>query len=104
MGLDRDFPFNIEQVVGLLPIRIRRPVSNGVYTDCPFCGDNRGKLKVNYQNNTWRCNYCGEKGGMLLLYSRLNGNISNYDIDYIQINPNIIKAVMATNTVGSNSS
>lgn len=77
MGLDRDFPFNIEQVVGLLPIRIRRPVSNGVYTDCPFCGDNRGKLKVNYQNNTWRCNYCGEKGGMLLLYSRLNGNISN---------------------------
>lgn len=77
MGLDRDFPFNIEQVVGLLSMRIRRPVSNGVYTDCPFCGDARGKLKVNYENNTWRCNYCGEKGGMLALYSRQNGNISN---------------------------
>lgn len=77
MGLRWDFPFNIEQVVGLLPMRIRRPVSNGVYTDCPFCGDARGKLKVNYQNNTWRCNYCGEKGGMLALYSRQNGNISN---------------------------
>lgn len=77
MGLDRDFPFNIEQVVGLLPMKIRRPVSNGVYTDCPFCGDARGKLKVNYENNTWRCNYCGEKGGMLSLYSRLNGNLSN---------------------------
>ena len=77
MGLDRDFPFNIEQVVGLLPIRVRRPVSNGVYTDCPFCGDARGKLKLNYENNTWRCKYCGEKGGMLSLYSRLNGNLSN---------------------------
>lgn len=77
MGFNRDFPFDIEQVVGLLPIRIRRPVTNGVYTDCPFCGDNRGKLKVNYENNTWRCNYCGEYGGMLSLYSRLNGNTSN---------------------------
>ena len=77
MGFYRDFPFNIEQVVGLLPLRIRRPVTNGVYTDCPFCGDNRGKMKVNYENNTWRCNYCGEKGGMLALYSRLNGNLSN---------------------------
>lgn len=76
MGQRWDFPFNIEQVLSLLPMRIRRPVSNGVYTDCPFCGDARGKLKVNYQNNTWRCNYCGEKGGMLALYSRLNGNIS----------------------------
>lgn len=77
MGFYGDFPFNIEQVLGLLPIRIRRPVTNGVYTDCPFCGDARGKLKVNYENNTWRCNYCGEKGGMLSLYSRLNGNIGN---------------------------
>lgn len=77
MGQGWDFPFNIEQVVGLLSIRIRRPVSDGVYTDCPFCRDNRGKLKVNYENNTWRCNYCGEKGGMLSLYSRLKGNISN---------------------------
>ena len=77
MGLYRDFPFDIAQVVSLLPMRIRRPVSNGVYTDCPFCGDARGKLKVNYENNTWRCNYCGEKGGMLALYSRQNGNISN---------------------------
>lgn len=77
MAYSGDFPFNIEQVVNLLSMRIRRPVSNGVYTDCPFCGDARGKLKVNYENNTWRCNYCGEKGGMLALYSRQNGNISN---------------------------
>lgn len=77
MGSTGDFPFDIEQVASLLPIKIRRPVANGVYTDCPFCGDDRGKLKINYENNTWRCNYCGEKGGMLALYSKLNGNISN---------------------------
>ena len=62
MGSTGDFPFDIEQVASLLPIKIRRPVANGVYTDCPFCGDDRGKLKINYENNTWRCNYCGEKG------------------------------------------
>ena len=77
MGSTGDFPFDIEQVASLLPIKIRRPAANGVYTDCPFCGDDRGKLKINYENNTWRCNYCGEKGGMLALYSKLNGNISN---------------------------
>lgn len=79
MGKDRDFPFCIEQVISLLPINIRRPVNDGVYTDCPFCGDCRGKLKINYELNTWRCNYCGEGGGMLSLYSRLNGNISNHE-------------------------
>ena len=57
MGSTGDFPFDIEQVASLLPIKIRRPVANGVYTDCPFCGDDRGKLKINYENNTWRCNY-----------------------------------------------
>ena len=64
MGSTGDFPFDIEQVASLLPIKSRRPAANGVYTDCPFCGDDRGKLKINYENNTWRCNYCGEKGGI----------------------------------------
>ncbi len=55
---------------------VRRRCADGVYTDCPFCGDNRGKLKVNYQTNVWRCNYCGEKGGMLRLYALAKG-VSN---------------------------
>ena len=73
--MGQDFPFDIAFVTNLLGLRIRRPCSDGVYTDCPFCGDNRGKLKVNYQKNIWRCNYCGEKGGMLRLYA-LARNIS----------------------------
>lgn len=33
-------------------------------------------MHVNVQNDTWRCNYCNESGGMLSLYARLH-NISN---------------------------
>ena len=73
--MGQDFPFDIAFVTNLLGLRIRRPCSDGVYTDCPFCGDNRGKLKVNYLKNIWRCNYCGEKGGMLRLYA-LARNVS----------------------------
>ncbi len=60
----------------MVGLRVRRRCADGVYTDCPFCGDNRGKLKVNYQTNVWRCNYCGEKGGMLRLYALAKG-VSN---------------------------
>ena len=43
-----DFPFGIMDVVELLPIRKRRPGANSFYVDCPFCGDGRGKMNVNY--------------------------------------------------------
>ena len=42
------------------------------YVDCPFCGDRRGKMNVNFQKNVWRCNYCGKYGGMLALYAEFN--------------------------------
>ena len=45
MGQTQDFPFDIEDVSELLRLRIRRRCTDGVYTDCPFCGDNRGKMK-----------------------------------------------------------
>ena len=82
------FPFDIAYVTQLIGLRIRRPCSDGVYTDCPFCGDNRGKLKVNYQKNIWRCNYCGEKGGMLKLYAMVR-NVST-----AQANSEICDAIM----------
>ena len=69
MDQSADFPFCIEDVVQLVGLRIRRPCGDGVYTDCPFCGDNRGKLKVNYEKNVWKCNYCQTGGGMLQLYA-----------------------------------
>ena len=73
MGQTQDFPFDIEDITELLRLRIRRRCADGVYTDCPFCGDNRGKMKVSYVKNVWRCNYCGESGGMLKLYAKARG-------------------------------
>lgn len=72
MDQSADFPFCIEDVVHLVGLRIRRQCGDGVYTDCPFCGDNRGKLKVNYIANVWRCNYCQESGGILHLYAKIH--------------------------------
>lgn len=71
--MGQDFPFGIEDVMHLLNLRVRRPSGNGVYTDCPFCGDMRGKMRIDFAKNVWRCNYCCESGGMLQLYGRLRG-------------------------------
>lgn len=74
----REFPFGIRDVVELLHLKIRRRQADSVYTDCPFCGDRRGKMNIHFGKNVWRCNYCGEGGGMLSLYARLN-NITSSD-------------------------
>lgn len=74
----QDFPFGIMDVVELLHLRVRRRQANSVYVDCPFCGDLRGKMNVNYMKNVWRCNYCDEHGGMLALYARYH-HITNSD-------------------------
>ena len=74
----RDFPFNIEDVANLLRLKIRRPSGNGAYVDCPICGDRRGKMRLDYDKDFWRCNYCGEKGGMLALYAKVH-NVSKSD-------------------------
>lgn len=87
----QDFPFGIMDVVELLHLHIRRRQANSVYVDCPFCNDRRGKMNVNYVKNVWRCNYCGEHGGMLALYAKLN-NTTNSDAyreicDILQTDP-----------------
>ncbi|MCM1215581.1 MAG: YodL domain-containing protein [Lachnospiraceae bacterium] len=74
----QDFPFGIMDVVELLHLNIRRRQADSVYTDCPFCGDRRGKMNVNIAKNVWRCNYCDEHGGMLALYARYH-NTTNSD-------------------------
>lgn len=67
-----DFPFGIMDVAQLAGLRIRRRQTDSVYADCPFCGDRRGKMNLNFVKNVWRCNYCGAHGGMLALYARLH--------------------------------
>lgn len=72
MSQTHDMPFGIMDVAELLHIRIRRPSGRGYYADCPFCGDKRGKLHLNTEFDGWKCNYCGEHGGILDLYGKLN--------------------------------
>ena len=72
----QDFPFGIMTVAELLHLNVRRRLADSAYVDCPFCGDKRGKMNMNFSRNVWRCNYCGDSGGMLALYARLN-NMSN---------------------------
>ena len=76
-SFSQDFPFGIMDVVELLHLRIRRRQADSAYTDCPFCGDRRGKMNVNFVKNVWRCNYCGEHGGMLNLYARVNNTTNS---------------------------
>ena len=44
----QDFPFGIMTVVELLHLSVRRRLADSVYVDCPFCGDKRGKMNVNF--------------------------------------------------------
>lgn len=74
--MEHNFPFTIKDIAALLNLKIRRPSGNGAYADCPFCGDQRGKMYLNYADDVWRCNYCDKGGGMLALYADAHG-ISN---------------------------
>lgn len=65
------FPFGIADVVELLGLTVRRRLPSSLYLNCPFCGDQRGRLNVNTDKNVWRCNRCGAAGGMLALYVSL---------------------------------
>lgn len=73
-----DFPFDIADVATLLKLRVRRRQADNIYTDCPICGDCRGKMNINLQKNVFRCNYCDESGGMIALYAKVYG-IGNSD-------------------------
>jgi len=70
--LDKDFPFNIRDVAYLLNLYIRHKSAVSWDADCPFCGG-KGKLNLNLKKNVFRCNRCGENGGMLVLYGRVYG-------------------------------
>ena len=57
-----EFPFGIMEVVELLHLRIRRQQANSVYVDCPFCGDRRGRMNVNFVKNVLLFSGCSVVG------------------------------------------
>lgn len=77
-GKKHDLPFGIMDVAGLLRLNIRRRAPGQVYVDCPICGDRRGKMNLNTEKDLWRCNYCGEGGGMLSLYAKVYCDMAGF--------------------------
>lgn len=77
-GYQYDLPFDITDVANILNLKVKRPGRKSIYTDCPFCGDTRGKMNLNLEKNQFRCNYCGESGGAIALYAKSHG-LSNSD-------------------------
>lgn len=71
--MEQDFPFNIRDVAGVLSLHIRHKNAISYDVDCPFCGEKKGKLNINLKKNVFKCNRCGESGGMLALYGKLYG-------------------------------
>jgi hypothetical protein len=68
-----DFPFTIRDVAWLLNLHIRHKNTVSLDADCPFCGERKGKLNINLKKNVFKCNRCGESGGMLALYAKVYG-------------------------------
>ena len=69
----QDFPFTIRDVAYLLNLHIRHKNAVSLDADCPFCGETKGKLNLNLKKNVFKCNRCGESGGMLSLYGKIYG-------------------------------
>ena len=70
--MEKDFPFNIKDIAYLLNLYIRHKAPASWDVDCPFCGG-KGKLNLNLKKDVFRCNRCGEYGGMLALYGKVYG-------------------------------
>ena len=77
--MTRKFPFTIRQVAKILDLRIRydNPDSGNMDTDCPFC-QKESKMNLNVAKNVYRCNNCGDNGGMVQMYAKIY-DISNSD-------------------------
>jgi len=74
-----NFPFTIRQVAKIMELAIRydNPDSRNMDVDCPFCRK-KSKMNLNATKNVYRCNSCGEYGGMVGLYAKVY-SISNSD-------------------------
>ena len=60
---------SIRDVVDLLSIQVIRDTGTQLHCRCPFCADRKAHLNVKLDKNVFRCNRCGEGGGVLHLYA-----------------------------------
>ena len=67
-----DFPFDIYDVADQLGLELKKQHPKSSDYNCPFC-DGGAKLNLNVEHNVFRCNRCGEYGGMIDLFCKLTG-------------------------------
>lgn len=68
-----DFPFDMVDLAFLLKLEVKRRKTSSWDVNCPFCQDREGRMNLNLVKKVFRCNRCGESGGMLDLYGKLYG-------------------------------
>ena len=60
--------YSIELVAKRLGLKFRKNgTRDSLYYDCPLCGDKRAKFNINTKFHVWKCNVCGEGGGVVSL-------------------------------------
>lgn len=64
--------------------------SESLYYCCPFCNDKRGKLNLNIKSQIWRCNKCGEGGGVVSLVEEVKECSREQARDWLNTNPDVI--------------
>lgn len=68
-----DLPFDMEDLACLLKLEVKHRKAASWDVNCPFCQERKGKMNLNLGKKVFRCNRCGESGGMLDLYGGLYG-------------------------------
>lgn len=82
--------YGIESVARALGLRFKgKADKDSLYYYCPFCNDTKGKLNINIKGNIWRCNKCGEGGGVIQLVEYFRECSRNEALDWLQNNPEI---------------
>lgn len=61
------FSLTMQDILPLLPIDTSGH-GRSIDLPCPACNDTKKHLNVNFEKNVFRCNRCGEHGGVLSLY------------------------------------
>lgn len=64
-------PFGLRQLIPLMsiPVKDSSPNASFTYGKCPYCHDDKPRLKIFFESDTWKCFHCGRSGGMLELYA-----------------------------------
>lgn len=83
--------YDIKSVADALGLKFKsKGDGESLYYYCPFCNDKRGKLNLNTKNQIWRCNKCGEGGGVVSLVEEVRECSREEAREWLNNNPDVI--------------